>query len=60
MFSDLKTTLTSAIGLVAIVVNAIFKLDIPTDVQIAFVSVITFLVGCFAKDAANKAVTKTQ
>jgi len=54
MFSDLKTTLTSAFGLIAVIVNAIFKFDIPVDVQIAFISVILFFVGLFSKDAEKK------
>ena len=54
MFSDLKTTLTSAFGLVAVIVNAIFKFDIPADVQVAFIAVIMFFVGLFAKDAKTQ------
>jgi len=53
MFSDLKTTLTSAFGLIAVIVNAIFKFDIPADVQISFIAIIVFFVGLFAKDATT-------
>lgn len=54
MFSDLKTTLTSALGLVAVIVNAIFKFDIPADVQVAIIAVVMFFVGSSAKDANAK------
>jgi xanthosine utilization system XapX-like protein len=58
MFSDWKTTLTGAIGLVALLVNSIFKLEIPSDVQVAIVAVVGFFVGLFAKDAKKPETPK--
>ena len=51
MFSDWKTTVTGAIGFIAILANYFFKLEIPADVQAAMISATVFIISIFAKDA---------
>lgn len=45
-----KTTLTGVIGAIAVIIKFAFGLDIPADVQIAFVVLIVFALALFSKD----------
>jgi hypothetical protein len=56
MFKDWKTTLTGIVGAIAMIAQAIFKFEIPAEIQSAFIAVIVFLIGLFAKDSVE---TKT-
>jgi len=52
MFDNWKTTLTAIIGAIAAVVAA-FGIQVTTEVQLAIVTVVMFLIGIFAKDGSN-------
>jgi len=47
-----RTTLAAIVGAIASLL-AIFGVSVPTEVQLAIVTVTVFLIGVFAKDAAN-------
>jgi len=48
MFTDLKTTVTSVVGVIAYLANKFFGIGIPEDQLIV---VIVFVIGLFAADA---------
>lgn len=48
-----KTTLLGIIALAAYVIKSTLGIEISTEVQSAFITVIVFLIALFAKDAGN-------
>ena len=52
MLTNWKTTLTAIIGAIASLI-ALFGIHVPSEIQIAIVTIVVFLIGVFAKDAAN-------
>jgi len=54
MFKDPKTTWIGIIGAIAMLLKVIFKIDIPAEIQEAFVAIIIFLLGLFSSDSQPK------
>jgi len=54
MFKDPKTTWIGIIGAIAMLLKVIFKIDIPAEIQEAFVAIIIFLLGLFSSDSRPK------
>ena len=52
MLTNWKTTLTAIIGAIAALVAA-FGIHVSSEVQLAIVTITVFVIGLFAKDAAN-------
>jgi hypothetical protein len=51
--NNLRTTIVGIIGVLAYIVKAIFGIEVDAEVQLAFVTVMLFLVAFFSKDAGK-------
>jgi len=52
-----KTTVLGIITMIAFIVKALFGIEVSAEVQAAFVTVVVFLIGIFAKDADKTGTT---
>jgi hypothetical protein len=53
MFKDWKTTITAIVGAAVIIIHTVFKIEVPKEVEVGFISLLIFLIGFFAKDSGT-------